>query len=102
MTRTDGEWQRTFHITLIILGWLIIVLILGWLLGHVVRTILTLLLAGIVAFALTPLVSWLSRRVSRPLAVTLAYILAFAVIFGLLAVVITTAADQIKNLVHHL
>ena len=56
------SWQRALYIPLIVLAWLAILLLGGWLLTHVAKTILTLLLSGITAFALTPLVSLLARR----------------------------------------
>ena len=62
------SWQRALYIPLIVLAWVAIILIGGWLLSHVVKTLLTLLLSGIVAFALTPLVSLLTRWLPRGLA----------------------------------
>jgi predicted PurR-regulated permease PerM len=74
----------------------------GWLLAHVTKTILTLLLSGIVAFALTPLVNSLARRMPRPLAIAVAYVLGFAVLIGLGALLVDTAANQITSLVDNL
>lgn len=99
---TDVDWQQAFFIPLTILAWLALVVIGGWLLSHVVKTILTLILSGIVAFALTPVVSFLSRWMPRGLAIALAYIGGFAIIFGLLALIVVTAADQVTSLVNHL
>lgn len=96
------DWQRAFYLPLTILAWLAVVVVTGWLLGHVVKTILTLVLSGIVAFALTPLVSFLSRFMPRILAIFLAYLLGFSIILGLGALLVYTAADQVTNFVHHL
>ena len=86
------SWQRALFIPLIVLAWLAILLIGGWLLSHVAKTILTLLLGGIVAFALTPLVAVLSRWMPRGLAIAVAYVLGFVVVLGLGALLVVTAA----------
>ncbi|MDQ2743800.1 MAG: AI-2E family transporter [Chloroflexota bacterium] len=96
------DWQRALFIPLTILAWLAVIVIGGWLLSHVVKTILTLVLSGVVAYALTPLVTFVSRWIPRTLAIAVAYILGFAVILGLGALVVATAAAQVTTLVHHL
>jgi hypothetical protein len=55
------SWQRALYVPLIILAWLAVLVVVGWLLSHVTKTILVLVLSGIIAFALTPLVSLLAR-----------------------------------------
>jgi len=104
--RTAGQlptsWQRALYLPLIILAWLAIVLVGGWLLAHVVKALLTLLLSGIVAFALTPLVSLLARWLPRSLAIAVAYVLGFVVLLGLIAFLVVTAATQVTSLVHDL
>jgi predicted PurR-regulated permease PerM len=96
------NWQRAFYVPLTILAWLALIVVGVWLLGHVAKTILTLVLSGLVAFALTPLVSWLSRWIPRPVAIALVYVLGFAIFLGLLGLLIITVAEQITTLVHHL
>jgi len=96
------SWQRALYIPLIVLAWLTIILIGGWLLAHVVKALLTLLLSGIVAFALTPLVNLLARRLPRPLAIAVAYVLGFGALLGLGAFIIATTAAQVSALVDHL
>lgn len=96
------SWQRAVYIPLIALLWVAFFLTAGWLLTHVVKTVLTLLLSGIVAFALTPLVSLLARRMPRVLAIAVAYVLGFAVVFGVIALVVVTAAGQVTHLVANL
>ncbi len=95
-------WQRALYLPLIILAWLAIVLVGGWLLAHVAKAVLTLLLSGIVAFALTPLVSLLVRWLPRPLAIAVAYVLGFVVLFGVIAFLVVTATTQVTSLVHAL
>jgi predicted PurR-regulated permease PerM len=96
------SWQRALYIPLIVLAWLAIVLLGGWLLTHVAKTLLTLLLSGITAFALTPLVSVLARWLPRGLAIAVAYVLGFVVVLGLGALLVATAATQVTTLVGNL
>lgn len=98
----NWDWQDALYPPLTILAWLAVIVIGGWLLGHFVKTILTLVLAGIVAFALTPLVRWLSNYMPRAVAIAVAYVVGFSVILGMLAFVIVTATAQITNLVNNL
>ncbi len=92
------SWQHALYIPLTILAWLAVALVAGWLLGHVAKTVLTLVLSGVVAFALTPLVSLLTRWLPRILSIAVAYILGFALVFGLLSLLIFTAASQVTDL----
>jgi len=96
------SWQRALYLPLIILAWLAVVVIAGWLLTHVAKTLLVLVLSGIVAYALTPLVALFSRWGPRWLAIALAYVLGFSILLGLGALLVDTAANQITNLVGNL
>ena len=85
-------------VPLSILAWLALIVVLGWALGHVTRTLITLVLSAVIAYALTPAVSLLSRWVPRWLALVLAYLIGFVVILGLIAVIVVTAIGQISTL----
>ena len=102
LLRTKTDWQEALFIPLTILAWLAVIVIAGWLLGHVVKTLMTLVLAGIVAFALTPLVSLFSRWMPRGLAIAIAYVLGFGIVVALLAFIVVTAAAQVTSLVQAL
>jgi predicted PurR-regulated permease PerM len=82
-----------------ILSWLAVLLVAAWLLSHVAHAILVLVLATLITFALAPLVALLSHWMPRAAAIAIAYVLGFGLIFGLLAVVVATAASQITTLV---
>jgi predicted PurR-regulated permease PerM len=97
-----ASWQRALFLPLIILAWLGVLVVGVWLLSHVTRTIIVLLVSGIVAFALTPLVSFLSRWIPRALAIAAAYVLGFAVLLGLVALIVDTAANQVTSLLHNI
>ncbi len=87
---------------LIVLAWLAVLLVAVWLISHVTHTVLILVLSTVVAFALTPLVSLLERWLPRGLAVAVAYVIGFAVVAGLLSVVVASASTDISNLARSL
>ena len=96
------SWQRALFLPLILLAWISVIVIVFWLLSHITKTLLVFGLSGIIAYALTPLVSLLGRWMPRGLAIALSYLLGFGVILGLLGVVVDTAANQVITLVDHL
>ncbi len=95
-------WQRALYLPLIILAWLAVLVVCGWLISHISKTLLVLVLSGVVAFALTPLVNLFARWMPRGLAIALAYILGFGVLLALLGIIVDTAANQITSLVGNL
>jgi predicted PurR-regulated permease PerM len=96
------NWVRALLIPLVVLAWLAVAIVCVWLLAHIVKTILTIVFAGIVAFALAPVVSRLSRFMPRSLAIVAAYLAGFAIIATLIWFVVVTAADQVSTLVNNL
>jgi predicted PurR-regulated permease PerM len=94
------RWVRALLLPLTILAWLAVVVFAFWLLAHVTRSILILVLAAIVAYAITPLVKLFSRWLPRALATAIAYVIGFGVIAGFVAVIAITAAAQVTTLVH--
>ena len=100
--RRSPRLVQALLVPLIVLAWLTVLLVLAWLLSHVTRAVLILVLGTIVAFALSPLVNLLQRWMPRVLAIGVSYLLAFAVVLGLLALVGVTAVTEILNLSHNL
>ncbi len=102
LPRPGSRWQRAFYVPLTILAWTAVAVVALWLLGHVAHTVVMVVLAAVLAFALAPLVSLLRRWISRPLAVALAYLFALAFVVGLGFLLILTAAQQVVSLVQNL
>jgi predicted PurR-regulated permease PerM len=94
-----ARWPRLLLVPLTILAWLAVLLVVSWLLGHVIRTLVMIVLAVILAFALAPLVVLLTRWLRRPYAIAGAYALGVAVVLGLGTLLVATAAAQVVNLV---
>lgn len=87
---------------LIILSWFAVLVGAAWMLSHVTHTLLILVLSSVVAFALSPLVHLLQRWIPRVLAIALAYVIGFALVLGLLSVIVVSAAGQVSTLAHNL
>ena len=92
------SWQRALYSPLIVLAWLAVLFVAGWMMAHVSKALLTLVLAAVLAYALTPLVERLDRVIPRGLAIAVAYILAIVVVLGLGSVIAATAATQVSTL----
>jgi predicted PurR-regulated permease PerM len=93
---------RSLLIPLTILSWFAVLLVVGWLLAHVADALLILVLASLLAFAATPLVSRLERLMPATLAVTVTFVAGALLLAGLVFVVAYTAVGQISQLVHNL
>lgn len=96
------KWQKRRDIPLAILAWTALVIILGWLAGHVGRTILLIILAALLAFAIAPLARLFTHVMPRWLAITLTYVVFFASIGLLLYFVARTAIDQVISLAQYI
>ena len=97
-----GAWVRALVLPLVILAWLAVLVVGGWLVGHLTKTLLLVVLSGVLAFAFTPLANRLARRMPRALALGLAYLLGLGVVFGFGAYVVATTAIQVVSLVSNL
>ena len=84
---------------LTILAWLVIAIIVLWLLGHIAHSLVVIVLAVIVTFAVAPLVRLLQRQLTRPLAIAIAYLLGIGIVIGLGILLVSAAAGQVVNLV---
>lgn len=97
-----GAWLRALVLALIILAWLAVLVVGAWLLGHLTRTLLLVVLSAVLAFAFTPIASWLERWMPRPLAIGVAYVLGVGIVLGFGAYVVATTAAQLVSLVENL
>ena len=96
---SSQNWQRALLLPLMILAWMAIGIILLWLLGHIAHALLVIVLAVIVTFAVAPLVQLLERRLTRSLAILIAYLLGIGIVLGLGSLLVSTAIRQVSTLV---
>jgi predicted PurR-regulated permease PerM len=99
LSTSSQNWQRALFLPLTILAWLVIAIIVLWLLGHITHSLVVIVLAVIVTFAVAPLVRLLQRHLTRPVAIAIAYLFGMAIVVGLGALLVNAAAGQVVNLV---
>lgn len=94
----NARWARRRDAAIAVLGWLIIVALVVWAASHVIRALLILIVAALLAYALMPAVKFLARFLPRPLALLVVYLAFVSVIGALGYLVVTTAIAQIGML----
>lgn len=103
-SRSDREvqnatkWARRRDIPIAVLAWLVLAGLILWGASHVVRSLLVVIVAALLAFALTPAVKLLQRFMPRVLAVVVVYLVVLGGISLLLYAIINTTIDQITSL----
>jgi len=93
------SWARRRDIPIAILAWTALVFVILWGAGHIVRTILILVVAALLAYALAPGVKVLQRVMPRFLAILIMYLLVLGALSFLLYLIITTAIAQVGSLI---
>ncbi len=96
--RPRADWTRLRDVPLAILAWILVIAIVLWAASHVIGTLLVLAIAALLAFALTPLVCWLSKAIPRPLATAVVYLVFFGLIGLLIFFIVDTAVHQLVTL----
>jgi predicted PurR-regulated permease PerM len=96
VSRTTWAQRRDIPIT--ILAWTGLILLLVWGISRIIRTVLMLAIASLIAYALSPLVKLFERVMPRFLAILLVYVVVFSGICLLLYFVTLTAIDQVRSL----
>jgi predicted PurR-regulated permease PerM len=96
----DGasRWKRRRDIPLAILAWIGVLAVVIWGATHIVRVLLLLVIAALLAYALAPLVTWLQRVVPRPLAIVVTCLVVLALLALLVYLITTTALHQFSSL----
>ena len=87
---------------LAILAWIVVGIVALMAMGYVTRTVIILIIAGLLAFALAPAVKFLSRFMPRFLAILIVYLVVFSGISFLIYLTISTAASQVGALATNL
>jgi predicted PurR-regulated permease PerM len=82
--------------------WLLVVaalLAVGWLLWNARPALMPFIVGLALAYLLLPLVNWLSRHIPRALAILIVYVIAIAVIIGVIAYLVPVIVTQIQQLI---
>ena len=94
-----ARWALRRDVPIAILAWFAVAGVVYWSAGHVIRSLLVLLVATLLAFALLPAVKFFERFMPRALAVILVYLVVLGVISLLFYEIINTAIAQVNALV---
>src|SRR5690242_2457330 len=91
---TEAKWARRRDIPLAILAWTAVVAVILWGAAHIIRALLLLAIAGLLAYALVPAVRLLQRVMPRTIAILIVYIIVLGGISFLCYQVVRTALEQ--------
>lgn len=97
-----ARWARRRDIPIAILAWLVLAGLLIWASSYIIPSLLVVVVAALLAFALTPAVKLLQNFMPRLLAVVIVYLVVLIVIGLLLYEVIHTTIDQVSALANNL
>lgn len=89
-----AKWVRRCGIPLSVLAWTAVIALILWAASHVVRSLLILAIAALLAFAIAPLVKILQRVLPRFLAVLIVYLFVLTGISLLVYLIVSTAIYQ--------
>ncbi len=92
-------WARRRDIPIAILAWLVLAGLVVWGAGYIIRSLLVVTVAALLAFALTPAVKLLQRFMPRLLAVVIVYLVVLGGISLLFYAIINTTIGQVSGLV---
>ncbi len=102
LTLDVARWIRRLLIPLAILAWAGIGILILMVAGYLTRTLLLLGIAILLAYALSPLVTFFTRAMPRFLAILIVYLLVFGAIGTLLYFIVRTTVDQIISLSNYI
>lgn len=94
----NSKWARRRDIPIAILAWTALVFAILWGAGHIIRTILILAIAALLAYALAPGVKMLQRFMPRFLAILIMYLIVLGLLSSLIYLIVTTAISQVGGL----
>jgi predicted PurR-regulated permease PerM len=90
----EAKWARRRDVPIAILAWTAVVAVILWSAGHIIRALLLLAIATLLAYALAPAVRLLQRFMPRALAVFIVYIIVLSGLSFLCYQVVSTAIRE--------
>jgi len=92
------QWARRRDIPIAILAWLVLAGLVIWAASYIIPSLLVVIVAAFLAFALTPAVKFLQRFVPRLFAVIIVYLVGLSGISLLFYAIVNTSIGQISAL----
>jgi predicted PurR-regulated permease PerM len=93
--RQNSKWKRRRDIPIAILAWIVVVAIIFWAAWHVIRSLLLLAIASLLAFALAPAVKLLQRVMPRVLAILIVYLVVLIAFGFFVYLIVNTSVVQV-------
>ncbi len=93
-----SKWTRRLDIPLTILAWIALAAVVLWAADHIIRSLIVLAIAALLAYALAPSVKLLERVMPRFLAILIVYFIVLIGLSVLLYLVIHTVVRQSMEL----
>jgi len=87
----EARWARYRDVPIAILAWTGVVAVILWSAAHIVRALLLLAIAGLLAYALAPAIKLLQRVMPRALAIFIVYIVVLSGLSFLCYQIVSTA-----------
>lgn len=98
MRQQTIDWEKQRDIPLAILGWIGVVSVIFWVLSYVGKSLVLVAIAAFFAYALSPIVTFLSRFLPRFLAIILVYLVVLGGLGLLFYLVAISAVEQFSSL----
>lgn len=98
----QSKWALRRDIPLAILAWVAVSYIILIAANRIVRTLLLLVLATLLAYALAPAVRFLQRYIPRVFAILIVYLLVLGAVSFLLYLIANTAVQQVSSLAKYI
>jgi predicted PurR-regulated permease PerM len=94
----SNKWTRRLVIPLTVLAWIALVAVVLWAASHIIRSLIVLAIAALLAYALAPAVKQFERVMPRLLAILIVYLIVLGGLTLLLYLVIHTFIRQVIEL----
>jgi predicted PurR-regulated permease PerM len=101
-TGSARNWYRRLIILLTILAALVLAVMILSGLSHIITSLLVVVIASFIAYAISPVVEFFHKVMPRPLAILLAYLIVIAILALVSYVVVSTAVIQIGVLANNI
>jgi predicted PurR-regulated permease PerM len=98
LRKLSRKWAIRRDIPIALLAWIALVAVILWAASHIVRTILVLAIAALLAFALAPAVKLLQRIMPRFLAILVVYLVVLSGISVLCYLIVNATIEQVFTL----
>lgn len=91
-------WAHRRDVTITLFLWVVLAVATIWASSYIIRPVLIVVLAALLAYAVTPLVRWLARLISLPVAIALVYLVLVGLVGGVGYLFVSNAVTELSAL----